>query len=143
MHNPIVWVHGDCLSPTNPALTAWPGAPAVFVWDDALLDAYQLSFKRVLFIYECLLELPVAIRRGDVAEQVAAFAREHSADGVATAESVSPRFRQITRQLRQTVGPLRIYRIPPFLDGPAPTDLKRFSRYWNVARHRLQDKRRR
>jgi hypothetical protein len=66
---PIVWIHGDCLSPYGPALTAYPGAPAIWVWDDALLEEWRISLKRIVFIYECLLDLPVVIRRGDVATE--------------------------------------------------------------------------
>ncbi|MEG4118028.1 hypothetical protein QUA43_11195, partial [Microcoleus sp. N9_B4] len=61
MNNPIIWLHGDCLSPEGPAFQAHPEAPAIWVWDDALIDEWQLSLKRMVFIYECLLELPVVI----------------------------------------------------------------------------------
>ena len=70
MKKPIIWVHGDCLSPKNPALQTYPDAPAIWVWDDALLEEWQINLKRIVFIYECLLELPVTIRRGDVAQEV-------------------------------------------------------------------------
>ena len=76
----IVWLHGDGLSPQNPALVANEGAPAVFVFDDALLTQWQIGLKRVVFLYESLLELPVSIRRGDVAAEVSAFAREQQRD---------------------------------------------------------------
>ena len=36
MLNPIVWIHAEALAPTNPALLAHPGAPAVFVFDREL-----------------------------------------------------------------------------------------------------------
>lgn len=52
----------------------YPGAPAIVVWDDALPQDQHVSVKR---IYECLLKVPVGIRRGDVAAEVAAFAGEH------------------------------------------------------------------
>ncbi len=62
---PLIWVHGDCLNPHNPALAAYPDAPAVFVFDEELLEQYQVSFKRLVFIYECLLEIPnLQIRKG-------------------------------------------------------------------------------
>lgn len=73
VQHPIVWVHGDCLSPFNPALQAYPDAPRIWVWDEELLEEWQLSLKRIAFIYECLLELPVVMRRGDVASEVNAF----------------------------------------------------------------------
>ena len=78
----IVWIHADCLSPEHPGLVVYPDAPAIFVWDDELLDRWQISLKRITFIYECLLELPVTIRRGNVAEEVTQFALEQGAEQV-------------------------------------------------------------
>ena len=36
MQRPILWIHGEALGPANPALLAYPGRPAVFVFDSAL-----------------------------------------------------------------------------------------------------------
>lgn len=128
---PIVWVHGDCLSPANPALRAHPDTPALFVWDDALVSAYGLSLKRIVFIYECLLELPVVIRRGDVAEELLAFAREHDADRIVTTASPSPRFQAICERLDQQL-PIEVLPVAPFVTAHGALDLKRFGRYWRA-----------
>ncbi|WP_017655780.1 hypothetical protein [Fortiea contorta] len=132
MNKPIVWVHGDCLSPHNPALQEYPDAPAVWVWDDALIEEWQLSLKRLTFIYECLLELPVEIRRGDVAREVLAFAQEHNADLVVTTVSPSPRFDDICDNIERSLA-LEVFEVEPFFDYDGHIDLKRFSRYWKVA----------
>lgn len=128
---PIVWVHGDCLSPQSPALRAYPGAPALFVWDDELLAMYRLSLKRIVFITECLLELPVQIFRGHVAEAVLTFATKHGADAIVTTESPSPRFAVISRHLADHL-PLLVLPIEPFVAAQEPLDLRRFSRYWQA-----------
>ncbi|MBF1988002.1 hypothetical protein [Fischerella thermalis] len=132
MNKSVIWVHGDCLSPHNPALQEYPDAPAIWVWDDALLEEWQLSLKRIAFIYECLLELPVMIRRGDVAEEILAFAKENNATKVATVESPSPRFESICQQIERSID-LEIFELEPFFDYEGYIDLKRFSRYWKVA----------
>lgn len=132
MNQPIVWVHGDCLSPDSPALKAYPNAPALWVWDEALIEEWQLSLKRLTFIYECLLELPVTIRRGDVAVEVIAFAQEHNSDLVVTVESPSSRFEAICNQIERSLQ-LEVLAIEPFLAYDGYIDLKRFSRYWKVA----------
>lgn len=136
MSDLIVWVHGDCLSPNNPALTAHAGAPAIFVFDEALIAAWRLSLKRIVFMYECLLEMPVTIRKGDVAEQIAHFAEEHGARRIATTPSPSPRFRAICEQLRQKFE-LEIVEGEPFLNYSGKLDLARFSRYWETAKQYL------
>lgn len=134
--SPIVWVHGDCLSPYNPALKHYPDAPAIWVWDDALIEEWQLSLKRITFIYECLLELPVIIRRGNVAGEVLTFAQEYHADTVVTVESPSPRFDTICDQIEDSLG-LEVLPLEPFFEYDGYIDLKRFSRYWKVAQRHL------
>lgn len=134
MPNTICWIHGDALSPNNPALQVHPDAPAIFVWDDVLLDQYNISLKRIAFIYECLLELPVTIRRGDVALEVLRFAAENGATMVATTPSPAPRFHEIARKINSNIDTLRLYELQPFIDPREPLDLKRFSRYWRTAK---------
>jgi hypothetical protein len=133
MNNPIIWIHGDCLSPKSPALQEYPDTPAIWVWDEKLLDKWQISLKRIVFIYECLLELPVVIRRGKVSEEVLAFAAEHNADGVLTMDSPSPRFEAICDQIEEKL-PIEIWEGQPLVDYDGYIDLKRFSRYWKKAK---------
>ena len=134
MEKPIVWLHGDCLSPKGPALQTYPNAPAIWVWDEKLLEEWQISLKRIVFIYECLLELPVTIRRGDVAAEVVTFAKEHGADGVATVDSPSPRFETICDDIEAALSlEVEVLSPEPFVKYEGYIDLKRFSRYWRVA----------
>jgi hypothetical protein len=128
----VVWVHGDCLRPTNPALVAAPGKPALFVFDDALLDSTAVTLKRLVFLYECLLELPVTIRRGDVAAEVVAFARAHGAERVLTTASPAPRFAEIREAIAAEL-PVVVVPEVPFLAFGGHLDLRRFGRYWRVA----------
>ena len=128
----IIWIHGDCLSPKNPALQEYPDTPAIWVWDDDLLAEWQISLKRITFIYECLLELPVVIRRGDVVTEVLAFAKEHNATQVVTVDSPSPRFDAICSSIEKSLE-LEVFDVEPFFDYDGFIDLKRFSRYWKVA----------
>jgi hypothetical protein len=142
MSNTIIWVHGDCLRATNPAYLGYPETPSLFVWDDALLREWHISLKRIVFMYECLLEMPCAIRRGDVADELIAFARAHGAQRIATVDSPSPRFRAIVQRLKGDI-PVEILPEEPFLAEEAAFDLSRFSRYWRAAeRHAFEPTRR-
>ncbi len=132
MNQPIIWVHGDCLSPYNPALQKYADTPAIWVWDDALIEEWQLSLKRLTFIYECLLDLPVDIRRGDVATEILGFAQEHHANLVVTVASPSPRFDNICDKIERSVA-VEVLEVEPFFEHNGYIDLKRFSRYWKVA----------
>jgi hypothetical protein len=134
----IVWVHGDCLRLTNPALVAAPDAPAIFVWDDAVLRQRRISLKRLVFMYEALLELPVTMYRGDVVTHVRSFAQQHQATRIVTSASVAPRFRKIVAMLQQTHR-VDVLPEPDFVQVPATSDLRRFTRYWRVADPQLEE----
>lgn len=128
----IVWLHGDSLSPTDPALLANPGAPAIFVFDEPFLSRAQLSFKRLQFLYECALEAienrPGAIRRGEVAAELLAFRAAHGAQAIHVTASVSPRFRRILGELRERCSVV-VHEPQPLVGwrGEAP---RRFSAFW-------------
>jgi hypothetical protein len=132
----IIWIHGDCLNPHNIAYRTHPAAPSLFVWDDALLTQQRISLKRIAFMYECLLELPCEIRRGDVAAQVSAFAHAHNATTIATVYSPSPRFAAIMQAIDAQLA-VEVLDPPPFVVLPGAVDLRRFHHYWERAKGRL------
>ena len=144
MHHPILWIHGEAIGPANPALQAHPGRPAVFVFDAELLAGHSpttgdptaapqpVSLKRIGFLYECLLELPVSLRKGDVATEVLAFARAHGADGIVTSAGTDPRVAAICEALEREL-PVEVLGPEPFVELNEPVDLGRFSRYWRRA----------
>jgi hypothetical protein len=132
MKQPILWIHGEALGPTNPALLAHPDRPAVFVFDEALIRRQAISLKRLGFLYESLLELPVTIRQGDVAQQVLAFATRHLADGVVTTAGVDPQFKRIHGAIARELSVV-VLEPESFADLETPPDLRRFSRYWRQA----------
>ena len=130
--NPIVWVHEEALGPANPALEDYPDAPALFVFDEAWIKQQRISRKRLGFLYECCLELPVTIRKGDVVAEVLAFARRHRADGVITSGAVDPRLNRNAAAIDRAL-PVWLLDGEPFVDLPRPPRLGRFSRYWREA----------
>ena len=132
MLKPVLWIHGEALGPANPALVAHPAAPAVFVFDRELIETQCLSLKRLGFIYECLLELPVTLRHGDVVEELLAFAQRHGADGISTSQAVDPRFSALREQIGAEL-PLEVLQPEAFVALSASADLRRFSRYWRQA----------
>ncbi|WP_298814973.1 hypothetical protein [Chloroflexus sp.] len=129
----IVWLHGDSLSPNDPALLANPEAPAIFVFDEPFLAAAQLSFKRLFFLYECALEAIAgragSIRRGVVVDEVRAFAAEHRALTAHVTASVAPRFQRYVTGLRAAGLQVVIHEPQPFVSwrGEPP---RRFSAFW-------------
>lgn len=63
-----VWITAESLGDADPALAAHPELPAVFVFDEPLLQRLQIAAKRVAFLAECLADLgrrrPVEVYRG-------------------------------------------------------------------------------
>lgn len=53
----VVWLTGESLGPTDPALVANPGLPAIFVLDEPLLAKIMISPKRLVFLIETLAEI--------------------------------------------------------------------------------------
>ena len=70
-----VWLTAESLGTEDPALTADPDRPAVFVFDAPLLARLRLSGKRLVFLAECLGDLAgtreVQVLRGDPVTELA------------------------------------------------------------------------
>lgn len=121
----LFWMHGDGLRQAS-------SGPAVFVFDPGVLRHYRLSFKRLVFLYECLLELEVDLYRGKVDEVVLAQARQRGVSQIVTTASPSPGFARLRARLEKHL-PVRLVPEPEFLPPSRPgQDLTRFSRFWNA-----------
>jgi hypothetical protein len=121
----LIWVHADCLHRLSPACQAHPNSPSLFVWDDAELQRAQWSLKRIGFVYECLLDLPITIRRGDPIREIPRFAAEMQCSGIVTMASPDPHLQAQAAALGAEILPLE-----PFVEVKGKVDLARFSRYW-------------
>ena len=130
--NPILWVHEEALGSRNPALLEQPDRPAIFVFDTRWIREACISRKRLGFLYESALDLPVTLRKGDVAREVIAFVERHQADGVVSSLPVDPRLERIAESIEQHCQ-LDLLAPEPFVDMPRPPRLGRFSRYWRNA----------
>ncbi len=128
-----VWVHGDSLSPTDPALHAHPDAPAVFVFDEPFLREAQLSFKRLMFLYESAEDALAGrsvgeIRRGVLVEELRAFCDEHGCTELHVTESVAPRFKTYYNELRKHMRV--VVHTPQPLANWTSSAPRRFSHMW-------------
>ena len=140
MSNPdwsvLIWIHEECLTPSSPALQAHPNAPRVFVFDENANQ--QTSLKRLVFQYECLLEIPnIEIRKGDIVEQLTLAAQEYNCSRIVTTAAIAPDLQAICTQLQRDAKlTLTVLAPEPFVELSAATaqqlDLKRFSRYWQA-----------
>jgi hypothetical protein len=102
------------------------------VFDDAWIQDESISRKRIGFLYESALSLPLTLRRGDVALEVLRFAQRHGADAVVTSSVVDPRLQRIAAAIDREL-PLWMLDPDPFVSLAKPPRLGRFSRYWREA----------
>ena len=132
LQRPVIWVHEEALGTSNPALLEQPDSPAVFVFDTEWIQEACISRKRLGFLYESALDLPITLRKGDVVKEVIAFAERHNADGVLSSLPVDPRLESIGA-LIEAHYPLELLEPEPFVSMPRAPRLGRFSRYWKEA----------
>jgi deoxyribodipyrimidine photo-lyase len=110
----VVWLHGDSLSLDDPALSAHPQAPALFVFDRPFLSSHRIAFPRLAFMYGGVRDIAAGrtalteIRVGSVAEELAQFAREHSATELHATENPTPEFEAILEGVRERCPELRV-----------------------------------
>ncbi len=129
MSKVIQWIHDDLLRVTS-------DIPAIYVFDEEKLRSESWSLKRIGFIYECLLELPVIIQKGDPVAEVAQFAHNHGANTIRIARTPDPRLQSQAHQLARQFT-IDLWAPEPFVNLSNPVDLRRFSRYWQKASRAL------
>lgn len=143
VRQPLVWLTLDSASAASPAAVAWPDAPRLFVVDPEWLAVERPSLNRLLFLCECLADVPgVEIWLGDPRAVVPARAAAHGCDGAIVADTPCPRVRAAAAAIRQPSPtgdgphadalPVVVTPWPRFCDASRVTDLGRFSRYWSV-----------
>ncbi|MDX6765460.1 MAG: hypothetical protein SFU85_01580 [Candidatus Methylacidiphilales bacterium] len=125
----LVWLHGDSLSPEDPAARLHPGARRVFVFDRPLLERSPLSFKRIFFLYECAGEAADELRVGDPVEELISACHSAGVRRIAVTESLAPRFHELVTRLGESMA-VEIVPADSFVPVPADYVPKRFSAFW-------------
>jgi hypothetical protein len=127
----LIWLHEDCLRATHNVLAHAPDTKAVFIWDDAYMNAMHYGLKRRVFIYESLCELPVDIYAGDTQTLLAGF----GAQEIITGKTPNPALKEIMNGLHAQDG-VKVTTLAdaPFVQMDSPPDLRRFFKYWNKAK---------
>jgi deoxyribodipyrimidine photo-lyase len=114
-----VWLTAESLGTRDPALTAWPDLPAVFVFDERLLQRLQLSKKRLTFLTETLAELaderPLTLMLGDPVTEL---------DGMVLASTFAPVPGYAKRAAQLTIAATYPY---PWLSQPDGGDVRSHS----------------
>lgn len=127
---PLVWLTLDSASATGPAVLGHPEAPRLFVVDSRWLAEERPTLKRLVFLFECLADVPgLEIRAGDPGDLVPVRARAVGCDRIVHAATPCPRARRDSGRIA-AVMPVSAVPWPAFCDRSRVEDLGRFSRYW-------------
>jgi deoxyribodipyrimidine photo-lyase len=131
---PLVWITLGTASAVGPAAAAFPAAPRLFILDPAWLAAERPSLKRLVFLFECLADIPdLLVVEGPPAEVLPAAAAALACDGVAVAWTPCHRDGATARTVAAAL-PVAVIDEPLFCDRSRVDDLRRFSRYWQKVR---------
>ena len=131
----LIWLHEDCLRATHHLFAHAPDAEgaAVFIWDDAYMNAMHYGLKRRVFIYETLCELSVDIYAGNTIETLKDRQSRLGVDEIITGKTPNPALKAMMHSLRARVKVSTIADAP-FVQMDSPPELRRFFKYWNKAK---------
>jgi len=120
-----VWIHGDSLSPTDPAL---------FVFDRAFLQAVPVSFPRLAFMYQGVRDVAAAravdLVVGDTPGELAAFARRHGLQELHVTRNFTPNWEQTLDAFSALCPEVAVLVYEPELLTRYPGRVRRFFGFW-------------
>lgn len=132
--NAGVWMHGDSLSPTDPALLGVPEAPALFVFDRPFLQAVPVSFPRLAFMYQGVRDVaavrPVELVVGDTAAELAAFAARHGLEELHVTRNFTPSWEETLDAFCTRCPQVSVLVYEPELLTRYPGRVRRFFGFW-------------
>lgn len=128
----IIWVHEDALGLDHPVFAkAKDNAQRIFIWDDSYFQAQGYSLKRLVFIYECLLDIPrLQLYHGDMKTILGELCKGQT---VFVAETPNPTLQDIIKVVSENCDTTLIGSLP-FVQISDNADMRRFFRYWNRAK---------
>jgi hypothetical protein len=67
----LILLHEEAISISHPVFQATPsGSKAIFIWDDEYFIEANYSFKRLVFIYESICQLPIDVIKGNLVDVI-------------------------------------------------------------------------
>lgn len=123
----LFWLHDESL-----ALPADYQADdlLVYIWDEDYFAQQQWSFKRRLFIYETLCELPIAIFAGKTLDVITELSREHAIDEIRVQKALDPQLQQLIYLVASKLAMVCQTAYPQLFADQSLKPAKRFHAYW-------------
>ena len=131
----LIWLHEYSLRTPAKLLQSLLPEQAIascFIWDDMYLREQNYSFKRLVFIYETLIELPVDIIHGDIID----ILRQRPESEIYVQETIYPSLQQKIHELQQ-YKVVKLIPVEPWVAIPVNKKYQRFFQYWKNAEKQL------
>lgn len=128
----LVWLHGGSLSPTDPALLANPNASVIFVFDKPFLESTRISFGRLQFIFESVIECLEGREHrvcvGSQSEEIVQFARSRNLSEIHVTFVASPELDRTIDALEEAGFKVVLHHLEQLTSYSGR--VKRFSAFW-------------
>ena len=126
----LLYIHEKGLGDNQPIFSRMTAdSKALFIWDDDYFKKRNYSLKRLVFIYETLISMPVEIVHGKTSEIV----KEIAPKKVITTYTTDPELRRLIREMSKELELEFVYP-DAFVHIDDKFDFTRFFKYWNKAK---------
>ena len=126
----LLYIHEKGLGDNQPIFSRMaPNSRALFIWDDAYFKKRNYSLKRLVFIYETLISMPVEIVLGETSEIV----NDLSPKKIITPYTADLELRRLIREISVEFELEFVYP-NAFVHIDDNFNFTRFFKYWNKAK---------
>ena len=125
----VIWLHDDALNPSHPVIASNPDADIVCIFDTTYLKRLQYSFKRCVFIYECMVSCPGNTYCGDTYDVLTALIEQHNWHKLITLPTHTPYYKTILSKINQEIDVV-VDESCLFCGGLDTPVTQRFMKYW-------------
>ncbi len=129
----LLWLNEDALRDTHPVFEAVSAdTHAIFIWDEAYFKKMDYGFKKLVFIYETLCELPVEIIQGESIAVITALKPSE----IIVPYTPNPHLKHVFNRLSDSYE-VNIMKDAPFTEVKKLLEWKRFFAYWKKVEKQL------
>lgn len=132
----IILLNEDNLSNNHPVFEVAKQSgdyKTIFIFDEEYLNEQNFSFKKIVFIYECLQDINCDIYKGETLNVI----DEISPSKILIPKTINPFFIKKYNKLAEKYD-IEIVDQVKFIELNKQPDLKRFFRYWNKAKKQIK-----
>jgi len=131
----FIWIHENAMSVNHPVFKAAGGnAHAFFIWDKGYFEQNAYSLKRLTFLYETLIDMPITVYAGDTATTLRHLCENQDDNSILyVPETPDAYVLKVIDKIQLDIS-VQIIQDKPFIEVSDDVDMARFFRFWNRSR---------